>query len=53
MKAAQNSNQTLQTDCDKLQLLLTSAQREKDHQREEKEAAILERDRAKAEVQRM
>lgn len=53
VQAAQSSNQILKMDCEKLQLTVTSMQRERDHEREEKEAAIQERDRAKAETQRM
>lgn len=52
-QAAQSSNQILQMDCEKLQLAVTSAQRERDHEREEKESVIQERDRAKADTQRM
>lgn len=52
-QAAQSSNQILQMECEKLQLAMTSAQRERDHEREEKEAVIQERDRAKEEIQRM
>lgn len=50
---AQSSNQMLQMDCEKLQSAVTSMQRERDHDREEKEASVQERDRAKAEIQRM
>lgn len=53
VQAAQSSNQILQMDCEKLQLTVMSTQRERDHEREEKEATIQERDRAKAETQRM
>lgn len=52
-QAAQSSGQLLQMDCEKLQLTVASTQRERDHEREEKEAAVQERDRAKAETQRM
>lgn len=53
VQSAQSSSQMLQMDCEKLQLTVASVQRERDHEREEKEAAIHERDRAKAETQRM
>lgn len=53
IQAAQNSNQTLQMDCEKLQLAVASMQRERDHERKEKETIGLERDRAKAETQRL
>lgn len=53
VQAAQSSNQILQMDCKKLLLNVASAQRERDHERDEKEAAVQERDRAKAETQRM
>ena len=52
-QAAQSSSEMLQMDCKKLQLTVASMQRERDHERDEKEAAIQERDRAKAETQRM
>lgn len=53
LQAAKSNNQLLQMDCEKLQLTVASVHRELDHEREEKEAAIQERDRAKAETQRM
>lgn len=53
IQAAQSSNQILQMDYEKLQLTVTSVLRERDHEREEKETAIQERERAKAETQRM
>lgn len=53
VQAAQSSNQMLQMDCKKLLLTAVSAQRERDHERDGKEAAIQERDRAKAETQKM
>lgn len=53
MQVTQSSNQVLQMDCKKLQLSVTSMQRERDHERDEKEVAIHERDRAKSEAQRM
>lgn len=53
VQAAQSSNQVLQMDCKKLQLTVASTQRERDHERDEKEATIQERDRAKADTQRM
>lgn len=53
VQAALSSSQMLQMDCEKLQLTVLSTQRERDHEREDKEAAIQERDRAKAETQRM
>ena len=53
VQAAQSSNQMLQMDSERLQLTVASTQRERDHEREEKEAALQERDRVKAETQRM
>lgn len=53
VQVTQSSNQVLQMDCKKLQLSVTSMQRERDHERDEKEVAIHERDRAKSEAQRM
>lgn len=53
VQAAQSSSQLLQMDCEKLQLTVASVQRERDHEREEKEAAVQERDRAKAETLRV
>lgn len=53
VQVTQSSNQMLQMDCKKLQLSVASVQRERDHERDEKEAAIQERDRAKSETQRM
>lgn len=53
VQAAQSSNQVLQMDCKKLQLTVASTQRERDHERDEKEATIQERDRVKADTQRM
>lgn len=52
-QAAQGSSQLLEMEVKKLQLIVTSTLRERDHEREQKEAAVLERDRAKAETQRM
>ena len=52
-QAAQSSTHMLQMDYEKLQLSVTSAQRERDHEREEREAALQERDRAKADTHRM
>lgn len=52
-QAAQSSSQLLQMDCEKLQLTVAFVQRERDHEREEKEAAVQERDRAKAEALRV
>lgn len=53
VQAAQGSSQLLEMETKKLQLIVASTQRERDHEREQKEAAVLERDRAKAETQRM
>lgn len=53
VQAAQSSNQILHMDCKKLLRTAASAQRERDHERDEKEAAVQERDRAKAETQKM
>lgn len=52
-QAAQGSSQMLGMEVKKLQLVVASTARERDHEREQKEAAVLERDRAKAETQRM
>lgn len=52
-QAAQGSSQILEMEVKKLQLVVASMVRERDHEREQKEAAVLERDRAKAETQRM
>lgn len=52
-QAAQGSSQLLEMEVKKLQLIVTSTLRERDHEREQKEAVVLERDRAKAETQRM
>lgn len=52
-QAAQGSSQLLEMEVKKLQLTVTSALRERDHEREQKEAAVVERERAKAESQRM
>lgn len=53
VQAAQGSSQLLEMEVKKLQLIVTSTLRERDHEREQKEAVVLERDRAKAETQRM
>lgn len=52
-QAAQGSSQILEMEVKKLQLVVATMARERDHEREQKEAATLERDRAKAETQRM
>lgn len=55
-KAAQTAlikAQILQMDVEKLQQAVTLAQRERDHEREEKEAVLQEKDRAKAETERV
>lgn len=55
-KAAQTAlikAQILQMDVEKLQQAVTLAQRERDHEREEKVDALQERDRAKAETDRV
>lgn len=52
-QAALIKAQILQMDCEKLQQAVTSAQRERDHEREEKEAVLQEKDRAKAETERV
>lgn len=52
-QAAQGSSQMLEMEVKKLQMVVASMARERDHEREQKEAAVLERDRAKAETQRM
>ncbi|MED6270511.1 hypothetical protein CHARACLAT_011138, partial [Characodon lateralis] len=53
VQAAESSSQIVQMECEKLQLAVLGAQRERDHERDEKEAAVQERDRAKAETQRI
>lgn len=53
VQAAQGSSQLLEMEFKKLQLIVASTQRERDHEREQKEATVVERDRAKAETQRM
>lgn len=53
VQAAQGSSQLLEMEFKKFQLIVASMQRERDHEREQKEATVLERDRAKAETQRM
>ncbi|CAG06853.1 unnamed protein product, partial [Tetraodon nigroviridis] len=53
VQAAQGSSQLLEMEVKKLQLTVTSALRERDHEREQKEAAVVERERAKAESQRI
>lgn len=52
-QAAQGSSQLLEMEVKKLQLTVASTLRERDHEKEQKEAAVVERDRAKAETQRM
>lgn len=53
VQVALSGNQVLQMDCKKLELSVASLQRERDHERDEKEAAVQERDRAKAETLRV
>lgn len=53
VQAAQSSRQMLQMDYEKLQLAVASVQRERDSEREEKEAALHDRERWKTEIQRM
>lgn len=53
VQAALSGSQVLQMDCKKLELCVASLQRERDHERDEKEAAGQERDRAKAETHRV
>lgn len=53
LQVALGSSQVLQMDCRKLELNVASLQRERDHERDEKEAAVQERDRAKAETLRV
>lgn len=53
VQTAQGSSQLLEMEFKKLQLIVASTQRERDHEREQKEATVVERDRAKAETQRM
>lgn len=53
VQVALSGNQVLQMDCKKLELSVSSLQRERDHERDEKEAAVQERDRAKAETLRV
>lgn len=52
-QAAQGGSQLLEMEVKKLQLTVASTLRERDHEREQREAAALERERAKAETQRM
>lgn len=53
LQVALGSSQVLQMDCRKLELNVASLQRERDHEKDEKEAAVQERDRAKAETLRV
>lgn len=53
VQVALSGSQVLQMDCKKLELCVASLQRERDHERDAKEAAAQERDRAKSETHRM